>query len=270
MGIASGRSDKVCGIHFFNPAPLMRLVEVVKAEKTSETTLNLAVKWAESLPCLTGKRYVPIVLKNRPGFIRNRMQTPVTIAISWALDYAYEHNIPNEHIDNDLFVPVVPMSPLILIDYVGLDITYQTSKYFAETLHPDFEPGIVISEKFDRNELGMKTGKGLYQWNGKSPPEIDRTQKANLLDLNLVLAIQANEGCRLLEEGLVKDWTTIDNTIRAGFRSLGPMTILADGNESKWIQKLVTFAHKTGKTYLEPCKMMRSDKFRKFQHSTYA
>ncbi len=80
MADASGRPDKVCGVHFFNPAPLMRLVEVIKAESTSEETLNIAKNWAEKLPCLRGKRYVPVILKDRPGFIANRIKAPVSIA----------------------------------------------------------------------------------------------------------------------------------------------------------------------------------------------
>ena len=159
------------------------------------------------------------------------------------------------------------MSPLILLDYVGLDISYSISKYFESVLHHDFKPGKIISEKIDRNELGMKTGKGLYDWVGKTPPELDRTHKANLLDLDLLLAIQANEGCRLLEEGVVKDWTTIDKTMRMGFNSLGPIAILADGNDEKWNTLLENFAQKTGKEYLRPCEMMKSGKYIEFQYS---
>ncbi|MBN2156058.1 MAG: hypothetical protein JW776_08445 [Candidatus Lokiarchaeota archaeon] len=267
LGMASQRSEKVCGIHFFNPAPLMRLVEVIKAENTSIDTCQIAINWAKSLPCLRGKRYVPLVLKDSPGFIANRIQAPVSIAISWALDYAVDHNIPIEHVDNDLFVPVVPMSPLVLLDFVGLDISYSTSKYFESKLHPDFKPGKLISEKIEKGELGMKTGKGLYQWKGKIPPEIDRSKKADLLNLDLVLAIQANEGCRLLEEGVVKDWSTIDKTMRAGFNSLGPMTILADGNTDKWMDLLEQFSDKSGKEYLRPCEMMKSGKYMGLQFS---
>jgi len=260
MGEASRRPDKVCGIHFFNPAPLMRLVEVIKTEKSSEKTIEIARTWAKNLPCLQGKRYVPIVLKDRPGFIANRIQAPVSIAISWALDYAVAHNVPIEYVDNDLFNPVMPMSPLILLDYVGLDISFSISKYFESALHPDFKPGKVLTEKIEKNELGMKTGKGLYIWNGKTPPEVDRTHKANLLSLDLHVAIQANEGCRLLEEGVVKDWSTIDKTMEAGFNTPGPMQFLVDGNRERWPKLLEVFAEKTGKEYLKPCELMKSGK----------
>ncbi len=85
----------------------------------------------------------------------------------------------------------MPMSPLILLDYVGLDISYSISKYFESELHTDFKPGKVLTEKIEINELGMKIGKGLYKWNGSTPPELNREPKANLLSLDLLLAIQA-------------------------------------------------------------------------------
>ncbi|MHA1112249.1 MAG: 3-hydroxyacyl-CoA dehydrogenase family protein [Promethearchaeota archaeon] len=183
------------------------------------------------------------------------------------MDYASENEIPFEYVDNDIFTPMMPMSPLILLDYVGLDISYSISKYFESVLHQDFKPGKIISEKIENKELGMKSGQGLYTWNGKIPPNVDRTQKAHILSLDLLLALQANEGCRLLEEGVVKDWTTIDKTMRNGFNSLGPISILADGNDEKWTKILEDFADKTGKEYLYPCEMMKSGKYKEFQYS---
>lgn len=263
---ASGRPNQVCGIHFFNPAPLMRLVEVIKGEKTDQPTLEAASRWAYSLPCLRGKRFVPLVLKDRPGFIANRIQAPVGIYISWALDYCNEHDIPFEQLDTDVFTPISPMSPLILYDYVGLDINYHTALYYAKTLHPDFAPGIVLTDYVQRGELGLKTGKGLFEWKNGKPPILDRTYSANLIDLETIAAIQANEGCRLLEEGVVKDWSTIDETILAGFNSPGPMVFFVDGNREKWVSLLEDLAKRTGKSYLLPCDLMKSSKYREMQY----
>jgi enoyl-CoA hydratase/3-hydroxyacyl-CoA dehydrogenase len=265
MAEASKRPDKVCGVHFFNPAPLMRLVEVIKCKYSSDETIKSAVAWAYSLPCLRGKRYVPIVLKDKPGFIANRIQAPIAIVMNWALDYAQENKIPCEHVDNDLFIPIAPMSPFILLDHVGLDISYMSSKYYATTLHDDFIPGKVITEKFKAKVLGRKTGKGLYDWS-EGIPLPDRTHKAGLLNLELIGAIQANEGCRLLEEGVVKDWSTIDKTMEAGFNTPGPMQFLVDGNRERWPKLLEDFAEKTGKAYLKPCELMKSGKYREMQY----
>jgi enoyl-CoA hydratase/3-hydroxyacyl-CoA dehydrogenase len=265
MAKASKRPEKVCGVHFFNPAPLMRLIEVIQCKYSSEETIQTAIQWAYSLPCLRGKRFVPVVLKDNPGFIANRMQGPPLIAFNWALDYARENNIPIEHVDNDLFIPISPMSPFVLLDYVGLDISYMSSMYYATTLHNDFIPGKIITEKFKAKDLGRKTGKGLYDWS-QGTPVPDRTLKAGLLSLELIGAIQANEGCRLLQEGVVKDWSTIDKTMEAGFNTPGPMQFLVDGNREKWPTLLEEFAEKTGKEYLKPCELMKSGKYREMQY----
>ncbi|MHA1294766.1 MAG: 3-hydroxyacyl-CoA dehydrogenase family protein [Promethearchaeota archaeon] len=71
IGKDSGAPDRVCGMHFFNPVPLMRCIEVIKGEKTSDDTFKTAMDVANSLPCLRGKRYIAPVLKDRPGFIVN-------------------------------------------------------------------------------------------------------------------------------------------------------------------------------------------------------
>ena len=75
------RAKKFLGVHFFNPVPLMRLVEVIKGDETSDETMDVVAAWAEGLPC-RGKRYVPRVLKDRPGFLANRMIFVVSVCRS--------------------------------------------------------------------------------------------------------------------------------------------------------------------------------------------
>jgi len=70
---ATNRGDKVIGMHFFNPPILMRLVEIIAGEKSSDESMDIGVEVSKSLPCLKGKRFVPKVLKDRPGFIVNRL-----------------------------------------------------------------------------------------------------------------------------------------------------------------------------------------------------
>ncbi len=264
LGEISGRPEKVCGAHFFIPAPLMRLVEIVRTDKSSDETIEIVQKWAEKLPCVRGKRYVPVALKDRPGFIANRLQSTGIIAVDWATNYAVENGIPVEHVDNDLYTPFIPMSPLILLDYIGLDVNYKISKHYESVLHPDFKPSKLMDKKMEMNELGKKTGKGIYEWNGDALPKVDRTHKAGILSLELIFALQANEGCRLLEEGVVDKISTVDDTLRNGFNMLGPFSILMDGNEEKWVQMLEDFAEKTGKVYLKPCELMKSGGYKEF------
>ena len=86
IGKDCGAPDRVCGMHFFNPVPLMRCIEVIRGADTSNDTFNKAMDVAKSLPCLRGARYIAPVLKDRPGFIVNRLNAPVQIYLSWAFD----------------------------------------------------------------------------------------------------------------------------------------------------------------------------------------
>ncbi|MFX1445828.1 MAG: 3-hydroxyacyl-CoA dehydrogenase family protein, partial [Promethearchaeota archaeon] len=101
MASVTTRQDKCIGMHFFNPVPLMRLVEIIAGEKSSNDAMELGIKVGESLPCLRGDRYVVKVLKDRPGFIVNRLNAPVGIYRNYLLDYCVENDISWEELDAD-------------------------------------------------------------------------------------------------------------------------------------------------------------------------
>ncbi|MHA1235547.1 MAG: 3-hydroxyacyl-CoA dehydrogenase family protein, partial [Promethearchaeota archaeon] len=136
---ATNREDKVIGMHFFNPPILMRLVEIIAGEKSSDESMDIGVELSKSLPCLKGKRFVPKVLKDRPGFIVNRLNAPVQIYLNWVFDQAAEKGIPWEQIDADA-AGLMPMGPCELSDYVGIDTMFHVGNYYAKTLSPDFKP----------------------------------------------------------------------------------------------------------------------------------
>jgi enoyl-CoA hydratase/3-hydroxyacyl-CoA dehydrogenase len=259
---ATKREDKCIGIHFFNPPPLMRLVEVIKGDKSSDEAMEIGVKVGESLPCLRGKRFVAKVLKDRPGFIVNRLNAPVSIYSGYIIDLAYEKGIPWEQIDADTG-GLMPMPPLVLADYVGLDTAYHVANYYAKTLSPDFKPGKVLTKMVEEGKLGRKTGQGYYDWSD-GRPEPDMSKKAGLLDLELVMAIRLNEGCRLIEEGVVNGWKVIDDANMAGMNTPGPFAA-GKNNWEKYTKKLEEFAEKSGKEYLRPCELMRTGKFVKMR-----
>jgi enoyl-CoA hydratase/3-hydroxyacyl-CoA dehydrogenase len=263
--IAQGcdKPENVIGIHFFNPAPLMRLVEVIKGDKASEETMNIGVKFAESLPCLRGERYVARVLKDRPGFIVNRVLAPNAIYNNYIVDLAYEKGIPWEQVDADLSNPNAPMSSLTLADFTGRDIAYNAGLYYAEKLSPDFKPGKVLTIQYNNGTLGKKTGKGYYDWS-KGRPQPDLSKKAGLVDRRVFAAITANEGCRVLEEGVVKSWKVIDEAIQAGMNFPGPMQY-ATTNYKELTKVLEEYSEKLGKSYLKPCELLKSGKFVEMQ-----
>lgn len=255
---ATNRPDKVIGMHFFNPPILMRLIEIIAGEKSSDESMDIGVQVGQSLPCLRGKRFVPKVLKDRPGFIVNRMNAPVQIYMNWIFDQAAEKGIPWEQIDGDAG-SLMPMGPCELTDYVGLDTMFHVGNYYTETLSPNFKPGKVITKMVEDKKLGRKTAQGFYDWS-KGRPKIDKSQKAGLFSVETSMAIMLNEGCRLLEEKVVKGFKVIDEANMAGMNTPGPF---AAGKKQfeKWAKILDELAEKTGMEYLKPCELMKTGGF---------
>ena len=259
--IAQGckKPQNVIGIHFFNPAPLMRLIEVIKGDKSSEEAMDIGVEVSESLPCLRGERFVARVLKDRPGFIVNRVLSPSSIYSNYIVDLAYEKNVPWEQVDADLSGPNAPMTSLTLSDFVGRDIAYHTQLYYAEKLSPDFKPGKVLTMQNNEGTLGKKTGQGFYDWS-KGRPQPDLSKKAGLVNRLVFAAISANEGCRILEEGVVNSWNVIDEAILAGMNFPGPMKYATE-HYTELSELLEEFSEKLGKPYLKPCELLKTGKF---------
>jgi enoyl-CoA hydratase/3-hydroxyacyl-CoA dehydrogenase len=260
MATATNRPDKCIGMHFFNPAPLMRLIEVIAGEKSSEEAMEIGIKVSESLPCLRGDRYVAKVLKDRPGFIVNRLNAPGGIYMNYLLDTCLEKGIPFESLDADLGQRG-PMSSLVLSDYTGIDTGYHVRNYYADTLHEDFRPGKVITKMFNEGKLGRKTGQGFYDWSkGRPQPDFSKIKKAGIANPTVFLAIRLNEGCRILEEGIASGWKIIDDANMAGMNAPGPFEI-GIPNWEGLVKLLEETAEKLGREYLKPCEMFKSGIF---------
>jgi enoyl-CoA hydratase/3-hydroxyacyl-CoA dehydrogenase len=258
IATATNRPEKVCGMHFFNPPILMRLVEIIAGVKTSQDSMDVGVQLGESFTCLRGKRYVPRVLKDRPGFIVNRLNAPNQIYLNFLFDQAATQGVPWEQLDGDAGT-LMPMGPCELSDYIGIDTMFHSMNYYTETLSPDFRPGKVISQMMQEGHLGRKTGHGFFDWT-QGRPKIDKSRKAGFFDVETSMAIMLNEGCRILEEGVASGWKIIDEANMAGMNTPGPF---GPGKKeyAKWVNLLESLAKKTGKTYFQPCALMRSGGF---------
>jgi len=157
MARESGRADRFLGLHFFNPVPVMRLVEVIRALQTSEETLEKGLAFVESI----GKKGVKVA--DTPGFIVNRLLVP------YLNDAArvYEQGLASaEDIDNAMKLGAGhPMGPLALIDLIGLDVAMWVGDIlFAELKEPRFAPPPIIRRMVRAGYLGRKTGKGFYDY----------------------------------------------------------------------------------------------------------
>ena len=255
---ATNRPESVVGMHFFTPIPVLRLIEVIKGKHTTNEVFETAVSLGQALPALKGKRYIAKIEKESPGFIVNRLTIASGLLLNWILDKAVEENIPIEEVDND-FVKAPELGPFAKWDYLGLDVVSNACKYFADKVSPQFKPGKVLSNLVKEGNLGKKTGKGIYEWEA-GMPKLKTTKKANLYNLEYYFAIQLNEGCRLLEEGIVKNYKIIDDTMLAGMDMPGPFGA-GKNNYKRWSEMLEELVKITGLTYFKPCNLMKSGDF---------
>jgi 3-hydroxybutyryl-CoA dehydrogenase len=150
-------AERFAGLHFFNPAPLMKLVEVVRAEQTSDETISKLVELTKAF----GK--TPVVCKDSPGFIVNRVARPYYIE---SLRLVEERHADFETIDRLLESKGFKMGPFKLMDLIGNDINYAVSCSVYEQLNnPErLKPSQIQEEKVEKGELGKKTGKGYYNY----------------------------------------------------------------------------------------------------------
>ena len=259
---ASKRPERVVGMHFFTPIPLLRLIEVIKGEKTSQEAFDLGVAIGERLPALKGKRYIAKIEKESPGFIVNRLTIPTNLLFNWILDMATVKGIPYEKIDND-FVSPPGLGPLAKWDFLGLDVVCDVMNYFVKEISPEFAPGKTLTNLLKEGNLGRKTEKGIYEWvEGK--PNRKTNEKAGLFNPEHYYAIQLNEGCRLLEEKIVSGYKIIDDTMLAGMDMPGPFGA-GKKNYEKWSLMLEELAEMTQINYFKPCEMMKSGAFLKLR-----
>jgi 3-hydroxybutyryl-CoA dehydrogenase len=149
--------ERICGMHFFNPAHVMKLVEVVAGKQTSEET----IKTITNLCAQLNKQAV--ICKDAPGFIVNRVARHYYLE---AMKLASEKQIPIEDIDALFENAGFKMGPFKLMDLIGLDINYAVSQsvYHAFNDAIRFQPSSMQAEKVAQGNLGRKTGKGFYDY----------------------------------------------------------------------------------------------------------
>lgn len=157
LASATGRPDKVAGMHFMNPVPMMKLVELVRGKATSDETMAVIKELSERL------EKVPAIVNDSPGFVSNRVLMPM---INEAAHVLMEGVAEPEAIDTVMKVGMNhPMGPLALADLIGLDIVVDILDYiYREKGDPKFKPAQILVDKVKAGELGRKTGKGFYTY----------------------------------------------------------------------------------------------------------
>jgi enoyl-CoA hydratase/3-hydroxyacyl-CoA dehydrogenase len=248
---ATTRPDKVVGMHFFNPAVLMKLVEVIKGDKTSEETMK--VTYDVSLKM----NKIPVrVEKDTAGFIYNRVIAPSGILLGAIIDKGLA---TPEEIDARMKKLGMPMGPYETMDYVGLDIHYHVLLYLGEELSPDFKPAKWLKEKVDAGTLGKKTGKGIFDWS-KGRPEIDLAKAKEDFDPTDLIAVQVNEATKLLEEGVVSSTDDVDKAMINGGGGIGPFQLAKGIGYDKIAKRCEELAKQFGIKTFEPTDTLKSGK----------
>ena len=160
MASATNRPEKVCGMHFFNPPQLMKLVEVIRGARTSDETVQSVLDVAHKM-----EKETVLVKKDSPGFIVNRILIP---ALNEAVAVYWEGIADRDDIDKAIKLGLNwPMGPLMLLDYIGSDTTLAVAEVLTKELDPKFHPTTGLKQMAKAQLLGRKTGKGFYDWTQK-------------------------------------------------------------------------------------------------------
>ena len=157
IGSVTNRMDKVIGMHFMNPVPIMKLVEVIRGKETSDITTTNIMELSRNL----GK--VPVEVNDAPGFVANRILMPM---INEAILTLEEGVSGVEEIDTVMILGMShPMGPLHLADFIGLDVCLSILEVMHEGFkNPKYAPSKTLINMVDEGKLGIKSGEGFYDY----------------------------------------------------------------------------------------------------------
>lgn len=248
IAATTNRPAQVLGMHFFNPAVLMKLVEVIKGDKTADESAQAAVDLA-----LKMNKVPVLVKKDSPGFIYNRVNAPTGLFLSKITEEG--HPTPEEF--DAAMKAVMPMTPFELVDYVGIDVSYHSLSYFAQVLSPEYAPSALFRQMVQTGNLGKKSGRGFFDWS-QGRPVIDPAKATKEYDVLHLIALQVNEATKLLEEGVVDDPKVIDMAMaNGGGAGIGPFTLAQNIGYEKLVGKCEELAARFQLQVFKPTATMR-------------
>jgi len=249
---ATRRPGQVVGMHFFNPAVMLKLVEVIYAKQSTDDAIKTTYDVAKKM------NKVPVIVKkDSPGFIYNRVNAPTALFLQILLD----KGSPTPAQFDAAFKALMPMTPFELFDYVGLDIVLHTQDYYSKTLSKDYAPRKALKDMVAAGTLGKKTGKGIYDWSA-GRPTIDTSNPTTEYDFTHMVALQVNEATKCLEEGVTNDPKDIDLAIANGGGGMGPFTLAQSIGYDKLVARCNELADKFGVETFRPTKTMQEGKIK--------
>ncbi|MCL4400414.1 3-hydroxyacyl-CoA dehydrogenase/enoyl-CoA hydratase family protein [Candidatus Parvarchaeota archaeon] len=246
--------ERVIGTHFFNPPVVLKLVEVIKGEKTSDQVFDSVVQLIKSI----GKTPIK-VNKDTPGFIVNRISAPEILLFGLFVDKGIAKP---EEIDAFVRAQGLPMGPYELFDFVGIDIVNDSLLYFADKLSPDYSKAKVYAELVKDNRLGKKNGAGFYDWKNGRPKILDSARPSDKLELVDIFALEINEAVKLIENGVASP-DDIETAVKLGLnRPFGPISVAKGLDNSDVKVRLENLAKKFDVNVFEPAASIKANKMR--------
>ncbi|MFN0079415.1 MAG: 3-hydroxyacyl-CoA dehydrogenase NAD-binding domain-containing protein [Prosthecobacter sp.] len=216
--------ERVIGLHFFNPVHRMPLVEIITLPETAPDVLATAVSFVQKL----GK--TPIVVKDSPGFLVNRILVPYLMEAV----HLHESGVPVKDIDDAMLEFGMPMGPMRLLDEIGLDVAAHVAKTLAAAFPDRFPQTDALDKLVAAGHLGRKTGQGFYRYaNGKEiAPERHSALPHHESIQSKLAVLLSQEAMRCLKEGIARNADDIDLAMVLGtgyppFRG-GPITFARD------------------------------------------
>ena len=242
---ATNRPEKVLGLHYFNPAVLMRLVEVIKADETSNETMQIGMDFVKKQ-----KKVAVYVKRDTPGFIANRVNQAAAVLIGEILERG---EIEPEALDAFVRMTGAAMGPCELVDYVGVDVAVNVSRYFAQTLGPDYGPTAHLVKMMEAGKLGKKSGQGYFDWPNGERPKIDFSKATRKFNLLWPFFVQINEATKLIEEGVVDTLNEVDLAmVNSSGSPFGPIALGRQISKLDLIDNLEMLAERYDKPMFKP------------------
>lgn len=215
MAAATKRPEKVIGMHFFFPASVMKLVEVIPGLATSQETVDDVTSFTESL------RKIPVRVNECAGFLVNRLLMPYLNEAAFALQ---EGAAKREAIDNAVRGFGLPMGPFILVDQLGIDICLDATNVLLDSYGNRMKPAEIWTKFYDLKYYGAKTGAGFYSYSPEKPDQLEKIiaavqaqtkKKGTKFSLERLIYPMINEAAYCIEENVAKA-VDIDMAMIAG------------------------------------------------------
>ena len=249
MGRATKRPNKMIGMHFFNPAHVMKLVEIIKGEETDQETVDDLVAFTESL------RKIPVVVKECPGFLVNRLLMPYLNEATLALQ---EGAAAAQEIDEAMVEYGWPMGPFTLMDFLGLDVCYDVGQYLYSQYGERMKGAIMFEQLFKAGRFGEKSGAGFYGYGDNTDEAVKQMiaaisggRKLSEFTPERLMYPLINEAAYAVAEGIA-DVRDVDMAMIAGTgmavhgERIGPLTLADKLGLDVVVKGLEDFEQKLG------------------------